>query len=253
MYYSSQIAMLLPMSTEQRGLLFFAWGTSLAAALVAIAVWGERINWHVPNLSVYQLFPLFGLLAYGLMWSHFITSAIRKYYGLGKSVTARYFKITSSIVLVAICLHPGLLSWQLSRDGFGFPPQSYLRHYVAPGLQWVGLLGTVSLFVFLAYELHRWFNDRPWWRFFGYASELAMLGIFYHAFRLGADLQTGWFRSIWLYYGLTLLISLAYIHGVPGTVIKFKKPPAPGRKTENIIIVAVAAALVVDGYALIGG
>lgn len=239
------------MSTEQRNLAFFAWGSSLVAATIAFIVWGERINWHVSNVSAYQLFPLFGLLAYGLMWSHFITSAIRRYYGLGRSATAQYFKITSSIVLVAICLHPGLLSWQLFRDGFGFPPQSYLQHYVAPGLQWVGLLGTVSLFVFLAYELHRWFSDRPWWRFFGYASELAMLGIFYHALRLGADLQAGWFRYVWLYYGVTLMISLAYIHGVPGTIFKPKKSPTGMKKTENILFVSLAAVLFVCGFGLI--
>jgi hypothetical protein len=77
----------------------------------------------------------------------------------------------------------------------------------------VVLLGMASLLVFLAYELRRWFGKRPWWRFVGYASDAAMLTVFYHGLRLGSTLQSGWFNYVWLLYGATLVGSLMYTHG----------------------------------------
>lgn len=116
------------------------------------------------------------------------------------------------MVLVAILLHPGLLIWQLWRDGFGLPPGSYLRNYVAPNMAWVALLGTISLLVFLSYELRRIFATKRWWRFVQYASDIAMLAVFYHGLRLGSNLQRGWFKWLWLAYGLTLALALIYIY-----------------------------------------
>jgi len=116
------------------------------------------------------------------------------------------------IVLLAIVMHPGLLSWQLLRDGFGWPPGSYLNNYVAPSLKWAALLGTVSWFVFLAYELRRWFKDKGWWRYAQISSDIAMLAILLHSLTLGRQLKQGWLRDVWLFYGVTLVLSLAYIY-----------------------------------------
>jgi hypothetical protein len=77
----------------------------------------------------------------------------------------------------------------------------------------------VSLLVFLAYECRRKFDHRPWWRFVGYATDIAILAIFYHGLRLGSQLQAGWLLGVWFFYGITLIISLAYIY--------YKKFPRP--------------------------
>src|SRR5437588_344845 len=82
---------------------------------------------------------------------------IRQLLGLDFTVLKRYFALTSYAVLVLICLHPGLLVYQRFRDGFGLPPGS-VGSYVGPRLGWLTLLGLVSLLVFLAYELHRWYK-----------------------------------------------------------------------------------------------
>jgi hypothetical protein len=124
-------------------------------------------------------------------------------------VLASYFRITGYIVLVLICLHPGLLIYQRFRDGFGLPPHSY-ESYVAPGLGWVTLLGTTSLLVFLAFELRRFYGKRPWWRFVADASDVAMLAILYHGLRLGSQLQHGWYRGVWLFYAVMLIAALVY-------------------------------------------
>lgn len=183
-----------------------AWAVSLGVCAVAVIAWGSSFDWHLTHLSVYQVFPLLGLLAYSLMWSHYLAGAWRELLGLNKQVLHRYFELTSLTVLVLICLHPGLLIYQRFRDGFGLPPGSY-ESYVAPGLGWVTLLGTASLLVFLAFELRRIYGTRRWWRYVADASDLAMLAIFYHALRLGSQV-IGWFRAVWWFYGAVLVIIL---------------------------------------------
>src|SRR3989344_5422163 len=91
----------------------FAWGLSFAAIALAILAWGQTYEWDVIGISTYLLFPLFGLLAFSLMWSHYIASALRQYLKIDKSALHNYLEITSLLVLVFILLHPGLLTWQL--------------------------------------------------------------------------------------------------------------------------------------------
>lgn len=186
------------------------WALSSLVASLAFIVWGSSYDWNLGHLSSYQLFPLFGLTAYSLMWSTYMSGWLKK--TLVKTLSLKdYFRIVGYFVLVLIVLHPGLLIYQLFRDGFGLPPGSYM-HYVAPSLAWVTLLGTVCLFIFLAYELRRFFGKKPWWKYVGYAGDAAMLGIFYHGLRLGSQLQFGWFRKVWIFYGISLIICLAYTY-----------------------------------------
>lgn len=198
------------MSVKQ--LKIVAWTISTSVAAIAFIAWASQMNWKFNSLSTYSLFPLLGLLAFSLMWSHYIVSVIRRKLGFKKESLQNYVEITSLIVLLLILLHPGLLIWQLWRDGFGLPPGSYLENYVAPGLKWVVVLGTLSLVAFLAYELRRWFSEKSWWRYVSYVGDVAMLGIFYHGLRLGSTLQSGWYNTVWMLYGITLVGALIYIH-----------------------------------------
>ncbi len=180
--------------------------------IIAITVWGQGLRWQFDHLSIYQFFPVLGLIAFSTMWSHYIASVVRQLLGIERRVLHTYFEATSLIVLAAILLHPGLLWYQLWRDGFGLPPGSYLNHYVAPSLKWAAILGTISLFVFLAYELRRKYYDKHWWRYVAYASDAAMIAIFIHALNLGTNVQTGWFRVVWWGYGVSLIGALTYIY-----------------------------------------
>lgn len=188
------------------------WGSVVLVTVISLLIWGQGLGWQFDNLTIYRLFPVLGLLAFGLMWSHYIVAALRRLAGFEKQVTKGYFSSTSLVVLALILLHPGLLILQLWRDGFGLPPNSYLEHYVAPTLEWAALLGSVSLLVFLLFELHRWFADRPWWKYIGYASDVAMIAILIHGFRLGQHLQAGWFQVVWLLYALSFAASLIILH-----------------------------------------
>lgn len=186
----------------------FAWLLSLGVAVAAIIAWGQGLNWHFSILSIYKIFPIFGLLAFSLMWSMYIVGFTSRRLKIKAGGLRGYYRVLGFLVVLALVLHPGLLSWQLWRDGFGLPPNSYLRHYVAPGLEWVAALGTISLLMFLVYEFRHKYRSRGWWKYFEYGVDGAMLAIFYHALRLGRQISAGWFRYVWFFYGAALMIVL---------------------------------------------
>ena len=180
----------------------------LVVSTLAIIAWGSSYRWNLWPLNSYVIFPVLGLLAFSLMWTHYIIGAIREIAGLKPETIQKYFRYTGYIVLLALCLHPGLLIYQLFVDGAGLPPSSY-KSYVAPGLGWITLLGTAALLVFLAFEFHRVLGKKSWWQYVVDASDFAMLAIVYHGLKLGTDLMTqSWYRWIWWFYALTLLIVL---------------------------------------------
>lgn len=188
-----------------------AWGVSVGAVVLAVLAWGQGNSWQLSGISTYQLFPLFGLLAFSLMWVHYVMAALRLHFGIEKAVLKSYFEVTSLAVLVAVLLHPALLAWQLWRDGLGLPPASELN-YLGPNMKASIVIGMVSLTVFLAYELRRIFDQKSWWKFVQYASDLAILLIVLHSLKLGSQLRSGWYLTVWYFYALTLIVSLAYIY-----------------------------------------
>jgi predicted ferric reductase len=185
-----------------------AWGLALVVCGLSFIAWGEGNSWNFSHLSTYQVFPLLGLLAFSLMWSHYILGTLKEVATSNPDSLKNYYRWTGYAVLVLICLHPGLLIYQLFHDGQGLPPGSYEK-YVAPGLAWVTLLGTASLLVFLAFEFHRVFGKKSWWHYVADLSDLAMLAIVYHGLRLGSQLQMGWYRYVWWLFAVTLLAVLA--------------------------------------------
>lgn len=187
-----------------------AWVLTAASVGAAFVAWASTWRWHLTGLTVYQIFPIFGLIAFSTMWCQYVISAVGTVSRAERNTFRQYFRVTGFMVLAAIMLHPGLLIWQLWRDGFGLPPESYLQHYVAPGLRWVALVGTVCLLIFLAYELRYKFGNRSWWRYMNYLVDIAVLAIFYHGLRLGSQLLGGWFRGVWIFYGIVLIIVLLY-------------------------------------------
>lgn len=197
-----------------------SWLLGAVVTIFALAAWGQTYNWHVWPLNAYIIFPLFGLLAYSLMWSHYVIGYLGSRLGWNRQDVRNYFRYSGGLVLVLICLHPGLLIIQRYRDGYGLPPGSYLT-YVAPAMRWLTLLGTASLLAFLAFELRRWYGQKRWWPWVERAGDAAMLAIFYHGLRLGSSFVQDWFRVIWWLYGVGLIMILVHTN-----LLKLKKPRA---------------------------
>jgi hypothetical protein len=181
--------------------------TALACAL-AVIVWGQSNSWQLSHLSLYQVFPVLGLLAFSIMWSQYILEAIKNIRPTLPDIKT-FFTRTSWAVLVLILLHPGLLIFQRFRDGYGLPPSSYTS-YVAPMQKWVVLLGSMSLMIFIAFEFKKFFEKHHLWGAVQILNDIAIVAIFYHGLRLGTQLQQGWFQYVWYFYGITLLAALGY-------------------------------------------
>ncbi|MCA9346217.1 hypothetical protein KC960_01880 [Candidatus Saccharibacteria bacterium] len=188
---------------------FAAWLLSLVVSAIAITVWVQCFNGEI-TLNNYSLFPLFGLLAFSLMWVHYIVGALRRYFAVDKKHLKIYYKVTSVTVLLAILLHPGLFIYQLWRNGYGLPPESY-KYYVASSAVWAVMLGTIALWIFLAFETKRVFGKKQWWKLVECAQILAMVLIYIHALQLGGEIQTGWYKVVWVFYGLSFLAASTYI------------------------------------------
>lgn len=197
------------MNSRTYSVVSFAWTLFVVVNLLAVIIWGNTLSWKFDSLSTYSIFPLLGLLAFSTMWSQYVAGAYRKLRGTDKVVLLLFTNVTGAIATTTILLHPSLLIWQLWRDGAGLPPGSYSA-YVAPGLQWAVALGTLSLLVFLAYELRHRYRERSWWHFVDYANDAAMVAIFVHALRLGSHIQLSWFYPLWIAYGVILAAALAY-------------------------------------------
>jgi hypothetical protein len=191
--------------TEQKKSLI-PWLVSLAAAVIAIVIWGHGHAWDWSLLANgYHSFAVFGLLAFSIMWSHYASGFLERTWGI--KPIGPHSKVTGYVVLAAILLHPGILSYQLWRDGIGLPPGSEYA-YVGRATATAITLGIVAWLTFLSYELYRWCADKSWWKYIGYANELAMFLIILHSLRLGGDVQSGWPRYVWYFYALSLVVFL---------------------------------------------
>src|SRR5580765_4121396 len=167
---------------QSSSLTYTPWMLAAVVSLLAIYVWGHSFAWDVQAINAYQFFPVLGLLAFSLMWSHYIVGFLKRA-GFLAATNEAFFRITGYAVLACIVLHPGILIYQRFRDGFGLPPSSY-ETYVAPSMAWVTLLGTASLLAFLAFEAHRWYGQKAWWKYVVAAGDAAMITVFYHGLRL---------------------------------------------------------------------
>jgi hypothetical protein len=197
----------IPPSSPQLELI--AWLLAGITSCLALVVWGETLNWDYRNINAYTTFPLFGLIAFSVMWSQYMVGALKTVTHGKKDALARFSLISGSLVTTVVVLHPLILILKLWSDGDGLPPESYI-HYVTPGLGWAVILGSVSLVAFLAFELRHRYRDRTWWRFVDYINDAAIVAIYVHAFNLGTHTQFDWFKPVWFFYGATLSVALFY-------------------------------------------
>lgn len=185
------------------------WILGLFVVSTSLAVWLQVRGTDYSQYSIYDIFPLFGLLAFGLMWTHYVNGALRRYWNIEQKKGGDiYWMVSTMLVLALIVLHPLLLNIGLVRDGFGLPPASYSSVY--SGKEGYLFLGTSALLVFLAFELRRWYKKASWWKYVEYLQLAAMVAIFVHALSLGTELTVGWYMLVWWGLGISLVAAVAY-------------------------------------------
>jgi len=199
---------------NQKRFNYLTWTVVSGSLALSIFVWGDSVNWKIAGLSVYQWFPLFGLIAWTTMTTHFYTGSLRILYKDLKR--PKWFsEITGNLVLGSLLLHPGLLTYAQIKNDQGTPPGSYYS-YVGNSLKLAVILGTIALLIFLSFEVFERIKNnatiKKYWWAVSLSQSLAMTLIWVHGLRLGTHLGDGWFRVVWVLYGLALIPSFYIIH-----------------------------------------
>lgn len=182
------------------------WTLFVAVIAASFVAWADLRGWDFGSLSALALFPLLGLLAWSIMWTHYALGGVRLVYPFEHNQL--YSRVSAVVVLACLLLHPGLLAWgQFDLSGT-LPPGSFYS-YVAPSLKGAVLLGTISLIIFISFDVFEFFKKRAWvqrnWKWISLSQMVAMTSIFIHALRLGQNLQSGWFQVWWVLLGLLLI------------------------------------------------
>src|SRR6478735_3876600 len=105
-------------TAKERTFVVFTWVMTAVLTSLAIFRWYDVRLAGGGQLGPYDLFPLLGLVAFTLMWSHYVSGALRRYLDVPKRALRVYFEVTAWVVLALILLHPGLLWYNLWVDGF---------------------------------------------------------------------------------------------------------------------------------------
>ncbi len=190
------------------------WATVFLLIAIVVFSWSRGINWDSGTISAYQWFPLFGLVAWVTMAGHYYLGSLRVVYPELKKPKG-YKKFTSFLVLACILLHPGILALEQSRNGQGLPPTSFYN-FVGDGFKLAVILGSISLIIFLSFEVFERIKDRNIirnnWTAISISQSVAMTLIWVHGITLGTNLGQGWFQFLWILAGLSLIPCFYIIH-----------------------------------------
>ncbi len=183
---------------------YLPWLVGAAAVLYPLVTFIDA----KPELTdPYQVFPILGILAWSLMWTHYVNGSITLWFGT-KFRSPSYKKVTEYLVLALILLHPSLLVYALWRDTGTLPPASYLDYVGEANAKFI-LFGTVALLAFLSFEVLQRLRSRPavmrQWRWVSVSQIVAMTLIFVHGLGLGNTINNSWFQTWWLFMGAVLL------------------------------------------------
>lgn len=181
------------------------WISGAIVVIAAFAVWVPSLA--ATKLSIYSLFPLFGLLAWSLMWTHYVNGVMVVRYGLERSKL--YKTVSEVIVFFCLWLHPGLLLYQLWVD------TSSLVQYVGKTNLIFFIGAFAAWFAFLSYDILVRFKNRPFWKknwiWVSVVQAGAMGVIYLHAIKFGRHIQVEWFKIYWAFLGLVLVPCMAYL------------------------------------------
>jgi hypothetical protein len=199
--------MIVKMNTNQFNIV--RWLSFFTAILLPFIAWGNYYSWNLPDLTVYQIFPLLGLWAFCVMVTHFLLSAIRTQ--LPNTENNKFYSlVTGYFVLVCLLLHPSLFAWQIAKAGYGLPPVSFYEYAGQDNTIFI-VFGSVGLLAFLGYEVLVRIKAKKsvakYWFYVLLTQVIALFLIFIHGLQLGGVLNAGWFRYIWLVLGVTVIIS----------------------------------------------
>lgn len=200
----------------QIGLLFLFIGALLFPSSIWYQTNGALLT-QVPLDSAdfyYLLFPLFGLLGFGIIWTQLMLGTfmdpLGRLFGRRSIFLAHvYYGIFS---LIIIPTHPLLsLIAQIMRKGW--VPQVILYDFI-PEEKWVYvLIGIIAFDLYLAAVLAGLLRNKPWfqrhWRRIHYFQYAVFFLVLIHSLFVGSHTQ-GLLQYVYLFYGITAIAGLWY-------------------------------------------
>lgn len=186
----------------------------IPVVLLPLYVWGARLDWNLESISLLTVFPLLGLVAFSIMWWHFLLGFVKDLNPSFEKIRSLH-KTSSVFVLLLIILHPMLLSAHSAANNLPGPPGAYYN-YVSSSNAILITYGLLALTIFLLYDLARWLKTKPWvennWLIVDAIDDVAFIAVFVHSIVLGQHVQSGWFKYLWIFYGVSALIFISYKH-----------------------------------------
>jgi hypothetical protein len=183
-------------------------GSVLAVSYPAL-VRITSLEWSVDTF-LGNLFPLLGLLAFTMLWLHIVGAGLEGW--LRKHVDFEAFvERTSYLIFILMLLHPILALVTYDFD-----------IYVLGGEYgvWFVRLGVVGLALLLVYDVGRALRNKAFfirhWQKVLIVSTIGFFVIFYHSLSIGSDLQSGFLRILWIFYGVSAALSFIYAYFIKG-------------------------------------
>lgn len=184
-----------------------AWFLFTLSIIVPFVAWGSRLGWNTNALTLYSIFPLLGLWAWSVMWTHYAYGSILILDDNAQKDQA-YKRASGWFVLITLLLHPGLLALAQWQNTATLPPESYYQ-YVGQAFAIYITIGFVAINAFLAFEILERLRKkelvRRYWKWVSLSQTIAMILIFVHALAIGQDLVSGWFQFYWVVLGALLI------------------------------------------------
>lgn len=179
------------------------WLFAIITVAYPILVAGDNFTWSLDGI-----FPILGILAFMLLWLHSLCGVfeewLREYIPFD-----RFVSITALVILFCLIFHPLLL---LISMNFHF--ENITLAYGVKGI-WLGIIGWILL---ISYDVTKPFlryqNIAKHWNKILLISNIGFLIIFPHALMIGSDLQMQPMRGIWIFYGITAILAIAYTYGI---------------------------------------
>ncbi len=183
----------------------------IPVVVLPLLVWANQLNLARYSLTSAELFPVFGMVAFSIMWWHFLLGFVSNIRPSFKKTNLVY-KTSVVLVLMLIILHPlvlGSINGLSSLRTAGFD-------WVVSGNELFVYYGIFALFIFLLYDVARLIRKRSfvkkYWQVIDAVDDVAFVAIFVHSTALGRIVTVGWFRYVWIFYGVSALIFIGYKH-----------------------------------------
>ncbi|MBX4189422.1 hypothetical protein KW785_02400 [Candidatus Parcubacteria bacterium] len=173
----------------------------LASLAVLVPLW-------IRARSSHTLFPMLGMAAFSLLWLHIVGPAFEPW--LSKYVNfERFLQNTSPLILLFMLLHPLLFLFSINFD-LHFIVLSLGNFYIE--------LGLVGLLLLLTFDVGKAMRKKDFvakhWNKILFTSTIGFVLIFFHSVVVGEDLQAGFLRGLWIFYGVSAMLSIIYVYGI---------------------------------------